>query len=215
MMPAPARAVWRRLRRTNEPQWDSIIHPDFARRVQLQDRISALAAHQRAPIRSGRQEHFGKLTAGFFPAVLEVMDRLAAAHGIRMLYPFCDVRLMEYCLALPPEQKLHRGWTRIVLRRAIQELPENVRWRTGKSDYTNFVVQRLMVCHRDLVEETIQQRGNVLSPYIDLSTVRACYQRYLRQPSANDAMAIWKVVTLSCWLRQVVGSSELLTYGRA
>ena len=38
---------------------------------------------------------------------------------------------MEFCLALPAEQKIQRGWTRLIMRRALSGiLPAEVHWRS-------------------------------------------------------------------------------------
>jgi hypothetical protein len=38
-----------------------------------------------------------------------------------MRYPFWDKRMIEFCLSLPPEQKIKKGWTRMIMRRAMVE----------------------------------------------------------------------------------------------
>ncbi|MDT7856633.1 lasso peptide isopeptide bond-forming cyclase [Rubrivirga sp. S365] len=61
---------------------------------------------------------------------------LAGACGIEVAHPFFDRRLVEYSLALPADQKLRDGWTRYVLRRAMDDvLPESVAWRVGKANF--------------------------------------------------------------------------------
>ena len=43
---------------------------------------------------------------------------------------------MEFCLALPPEQKLHRGLNRMVMRRAMAGIvPEEILRRGDKVDF--------------------------------------------------------------------------------
>jgi len=54
-----------------------------------------------------------------FNATKNVKDQKAALmFSVRPSYPFYDKRLVEFCLALPPEQKLRDGWSRFILRRA-------------------------------------------------------------------------------------------------
>ena len=43
---------------------------------------------------------------------------------------------MEFCLALPPEQKLHKGLNRMVMRRAMAGIvPEEIMRRGDKVDF--------------------------------------------------------------------------------
>jgi asparagine synthase (glutamine-hydrolysing) len=83
--------------------------------------------------RSLRECHFSMLTSGFLPFGLELYDRSAARFGIEARHPFFDKRLVEFCLALPADQKVFEGWTKSILRRAMRGLlPEAVRLRTDK-----------------------------------------------------------------------------------
>ena len=68
-------------------------------------------------------------------SAFEKMGQYGAAHGIEIRHPFMDVRLVEFCLRLPPEQSYHSGWSRVVMRRAMKGIvPEQVRKRIGKTN---------------------------------------------------------------------------------
>jgi len=64
----------------------------------------------------------------------EKFGHYAAANGVEARHPFMDRRLIEYCLALPPSQSMSEGWTRVVMRRAMDGIvPDGIRWRVGKA----------------------------------------------------------------------------------
>lgn len=66
---------------------------------------------------------------------LEVADAVAARHGIRPSYPFCDQRLVEACLQVPGRHRLQDSHTRAFARAASTDvLPGPVRRRASKSD---------------------------------------------------------------------------------
>src|SRR2546425_255849 len=110
------------------------LNTHFANRMSLLQRMRALQAQRARGPRTARQDHWQRLTWGVFPFALEVADRAAAAHGVAPCYPFFDRRIAEFCLALPPEQKLRGGWTRVVMRRALAHLvPNQVQWRGGEA----------------------------------------------------------------------------------
>ncbi|MEZ5577325.1 MAG: asparagine synthase C-terminal domain-containing protein [Candidatus Competibacteraceae bacterium] len=54
-------------------------------------------------------------------------DRVAADVAIEPRDPFLDRRVVAFCLALPGGQKLHGGWPKVILRRAMAgSLPDAV-----------------------------------------------------------------------------------------
>lgn len=59
--------------------------------------------------------------------------RAEGAIGIEPRDPFLDVRVLEFCLTLPPEQLHDRGWAQFIMRRAmVGRLPNSVRWKLGR-----------------------------------------------------------------------------------
>ena len=67
------------------------------------------------------------------PTLLRVFDRASMAHGIEVRMPFMDWRLVTYSFALPETSKIGGGYTKRVLREAMQGiLPEPIRLRTKK-----------------------------------------------------------------------------------
>jgi len=95
-------------------------------------------------------------------AVLAEINHLAAADGVQRRHPFYDRRVLEYCLALPPTQKLRRGWTRWVLRTAMApEMPPAIRWRAGKSNLAPTFNRNLL---RDAARRHERRRHRGLHP---------------------------------------------------
>jgi asparagine synthase (glutamine-hydrolysing) len=67
------------------------------------------------------------------PTLLRVFDRASMAHGIEVRMPFMDWQVVTYGFALPETSKIGAGYTKLVLREAMQGiLPEPIRLRTNK-----------------------------------------------------------------------------------
>jgi len=63
----------------------------------------------------------------------ERFDQLAASAGVESRDPFMDIRVIAFCLSLPPDQLQSGGWPKVILRRAMDKLlPEDIVWRRGK-----------------------------------------------------------------------------------
>lgn len=181
-----------------------MISPTFAKRVQLTERVQGLLGHRAGPTRTARQEHWLGLTSGLHAYALELIDKGAAAFALEARYPFYDQRLMEFCLALPPEQRLHQGWTRLIMRRAMTDiLPPEVQWRVHKANLGANFKRKLLEYERDTLERVIND-PKIIEPYVNVPTLRAAYRRYLSQPlqSQQDVTTIFAAVTLALWLSE-------------
>ena len=80
------------------------------------------------------------LTGGFHSYVLEGSERAAAEAGVELRHPLLDVRLTEFVIGLPEEQRRRGPILKFVLRRALRdELPPLVANRTTKGDFAHAV----------------------------------------------------------------------------
>lgn len=70
------------------------------------------------------------------PAYLRSDDRDAMAFGLETRHPFLDYRLVDFCFSLPDDAKIKHGWQKFLLREAMAELPETIRYRKDKKGYT-------------------------------------------------------------------------------
>jgi asparagine synthase (glutamine-hydrolysing) len=114
-----------------------------------------------------------------------------------------DKRLIEFCLALPPEQKLYQGWSRMVMRRAmVGILPEEIRWRGGKTDMNPNFLHGLLTADRKALEEVILQPSVSIGKYVDTQALRQVYECLISRNKVRleDAMTVWKAATLAYWL---------------
>jgi asparagine synthase (glutamine-hydrolysing) len=206
MVPDRLQHWWRALRRPGQPSsgFNTTINPVFARRVALADRARAFRGAPRGSARTARESHWRGLTSPLLPYVLEIANKAAAAFSLEPRYPFFDRRLMEFCLALPPEQKLAQGWTRVVMRRAMAGiLPDEVRWRVGKANLSSNFKRGMLDRDRSLLDDVILRDPAVIEEYVDVSALREVYRRYASQPmSEDDALTVYSAVTLALWLRR-------------
>lgn len=68
--------------------------------------------------------------------LLRFADRNSMAHGREVRLPFLDHQLVEFIFSLPAQFKIHNGWTKYLLRLAMdKKLPDNIVWRQDKVGY--------------------------------------------------------------------------------
>ena len=205
--PLLPRAV--RLSRTRAGS-DRVVAPDLARRVGLSDRVRAFDRDRLLPPRTEREDHHRTLNLGLIPLILEVADRAAHAWGLEPRYPYFDKRLVEFCLALPGNQKLHHGWTRVVLRRAMQDvLPPEIQWRIGKTDLSPGFLRGMVDGAARPAIERLLAGGGAVDAYVHLGSLRQAHARARSPGGERVALTVWKVLALSRWLeREYLGPAH-------
>jgi asparagine synthase (glutamine-hydrolysing) len=80
--------------------------------------------------------------ATLLPSILRNFDRCSMAHGIEVRMPFMDWRLVTFAHALPAESRFGGGYTKRVLRDAMQGLmPDKVRLRRFKMGFNSPMIE--------------------------------------------------------------------------
>lgn len=195
--------AWQRIRHPTDPPWgvDSIIDKAFAQRVGLEQRMHALRKVTSHSFHRARETHLRGLTSPLIPMALEQADKAAAAFQLEARYPFFDRRLMEYCLAVPADQKLRKGWPRSLLRRAMQGvLPPKVQWRRNKGDLRANFHRGLLNSGMEPVRRMLSEDGGAMRELIDVPALAKAYERYQANPSDADGLPLFSVITLFSWL---------------
>ncbi len=182
--------------------WLAIFNADFAGRVDIAGRRNALEGTL-AP--TERAAHYRRLNDAGMPTVLEVLDRAASAFALELRFPFWDRRLAEFCLSLPPEQKIRRGWTRMVLRRAMDGLlPPLIQWRGAKTNHHAGFERGMLTFERERLNDAVYKDSDVVAPYVDVAILREQFSRSLsRVRTDSNFNVVWQVISLALWLRRV------------
>lgn len=140
-------------------------------------------------------------------SLLYFEDRNSMAFSLESRVPFLDRRLVEFCLALRPEDRLGDGFTKRILRDSFADtLPERVRFRRDKKGFPTPFSGWL---HGPLMD---QVRGLLLDG-------RAAGRRVLHMPEverrlgehregiADHSVEIFNWITLELWFQRFQDSS--------
>jgi asparagine synthase (glutamine-hydrolysing) len=181
----------------------SLLQPEFAHRTDISEHtLDELedGPHWRL---GARQKHWLSLTSAHIPLALEMLDHLSAGLSLELRYPFFDRRLVEFCLALPAEQKLSQGITRRIQRMAMADmLPEDVVWRNWKADFLVYFQDALLRHEHARAEEVVYKTNRSIQPYVNLATLRSVWEKYKNDPmgSLQEAGMVYAAVQLAAWL---------------
>nr|WP_253274156.1 lasso peptide isopeptide bond-forming cyclase [Myxosarcina sp. GI1] len=197
------RQAWRKLKgyQIESPKLDPIVNSDFARNIKLLDRIQAFSQNRSQIFWTAREYHHQDIISGANSFALEGINKAASAFGIEARFPFTDKRLVEFCLAIPPQEKFHNGWIRYLMRRALAKyLPPKVQWRTDKGNlYPNFH-HGLSTLDRQCIEGVLITKSSSIERFIDTKVLNRAYQNFNDCGLEDDAALLWIATTLGLWL---------------
>jgi len=175
----------------------------LAARTGLGTRQADFIAGRRASRYDPSMSHYETINSPLQSHAFEILDRLAAAAGVEPRYPFWDKRLVEFSLSLPAEEFCDAGWGRLVLRRAMEGvLPDAVRWRRDKFDFTQKIAAAMVAHDAALIDSTL--RDGTLNGFADTAHAQAAFARIRPAPmraNGRDVHQVWQSVMLGGWLR--------------
>lgn len=207
--------LWRTVRRRKPSDYETSpiqfplhfnsVKTEIKQNHDLENRLKKLREKNYPSTDSPAESHWRGLTSGHFAFMLEQLEKLSAAYGIEARYPFFDRRLIEFCIALPPGQRIYKGWTRSIFRYAMEGiLPSVVQWRTDKSNIGAGIKVNLLKYGFKDIEDAVNLNSSVLEKYIDVELLKSAYQKYKSNPfkSDHEILLLLSNVYLSNWLRQ-------------
>lgn len=132
------------------------------------------------------------------PALLRYEDRNSMAFSLESRVPFLDYRLVELAFRIPGTLKIHDGYTKYVLRLAMNgTLPDEITWRKDKKGFTT-PERRWLFHDASRLKELIRDEKK-LSRYIDRE--KACeYVDSVIEGTGGDTKMIWRWMNMSLWL---------------
>ncbi len=117
-------------------RFPTFIPKEFASRIGLLGRLRALPRRP-AGISFSQRSVYEQFVNGWMAHVMELEDRHSAQVGIEEWHPFYDLRLIEFCFAIPEDQRTYGNYIKYVLRNAMKGiLPENIRTRLTKGEFS-------------------------------------------------------------------------------
>lgn len=135
----------------------------------------------------------------FMTRFLQPKDRSSAAFSIEARAPFLDYRLVEYSFSLPASLKIRNGWTKWILRQAMQGvLPEEIRLRKDKLGFPTPIGTWLR-SNRERIKALFSSENALSSQFINLDFITDNLDDLLNQQMLTDEL--WRCINVELWLR--------------
>ena len=184
--------------------WHMAVKENFSQRIGLLENYRIYIDHQPIQGMDASQGHCVSLNNGLQSLVLETQDKTAAGCKIEPRYPFWDKRLVEFCIALPPKQKLWRGWPRMILRRSMCNLlPAKIQWRIDKTNFAPRMVHGLRVYNKGEMEKLIGVGLISIEEYVNVGVVRKAIQNFMAGSfNIQDLPILLDIMIFASWFQQ-------------
>jgi hypothetical protein len=143
---------------------------------------------------------------------MEWNNKSAALHGLDAAFPFLDRDLIAYIIAIPGDVHARDGVPRALLREATRGIvPDAIRARTWKSDFTPFVNEGLAADADTILRTLHDECLGVKLGYLDRAGLRPALARLAQSLNGPDCVASWDLADtygLEMWLRVFLGAGS-------
>ena len=147
-----------------------------------------------------QQMQVDDITMDTLPMLLRMEDRSSMAFSLEARVPLLDHHVVEYGVSLPDHLKIHNGWSKVAIRRAMKgTLPDVVRLRKTKLGFAvpgrQWLTGDLKPQVTALLEDTLR-----CQKYVDPQIVR----RWYNSPQAGGRegyFGLCRVLSLEMWMR--------------
>ncbi|MEK6322357.1 MAG: asparagine synthase (glutamine-hydrolyzing) [Acidobacteriota bacterium] len=148
------------------------------------------------------QKLYADTMGGELQELLRYGDRNSMAWSRELRQPFLDHRIAELLFALPPEYKLFRGETKVIMRKALNHLlPKSILMRQDKLGYQAPLASWVEGPLSEWAEEQFRQASTELSGRIASNVIERLQTK--KQPFTESvAQKFFSLLTLAESLRQ-------------
>lgn len=175
--------LWRRFKASRSSNLSSTTMPTAA---VYQSRYESLSFHEQV------LHHF---QVAMLPYYLRSNDHFTMAIPLEQRFPFLDYRMVELGLQLPVAYLYKDGWTKYILRKAMEPyLPAGIVWRKYKMGFP-FPYERFLSQHRERFEPMLKDIEEFSIPSLQFSS----YEKLL----TDNAVQLWRMCSVAIWLKSV------------
>lgn len=131
--------------------------------------------------------------------MLHYVDRDSMSHSRETRVPFLDHNLVEFCLKLPTEFKIDKGFSKKVMRDAVGDvLPDLVKFRTDKLGYSSPIPKWVKAELKPFFINEIKQCEDL--SFINQENLHKTVDAALRDGGHFDPI-LWRIITFNRWIK--------------
>jgi len=155
---------------------------------------------------SAKNFHIRAINYPIWEYGIEMIETHALEQGIEMRFPFFDLRLIEFCVCLPLEEKNKNGINRHILRKAMKGIvPEKILNRLDKSNIGAFAEKEIREIDHDQFFSSLKQK-NILNDIVDFNYFNDVIKKNVEKDLVsgnNDLSRYYLLYSLNYWLESL------------
>ena len=177
---------------------DRILNKNFLTRLGFNNILNGL--DESYNIIKSKAFHYYDIEIISHQLCFELLDQEYAMFCVDNRHPFYDKRLIEFCYAIPTEMKLKFGYSRYILRIAMDKtLPREIQWRSTKSKMGIASINNFL-SEKEIIERVINDTDNIIGDYVDLNKLKNVFEISLEYKESNSTHYLWRVLLFYLWL---------------
>jgi asparagine synthase (glutamine-hydrolysing) len=164
----------------------------------------------RNPVNPAWNELDNSLYKQFFqaplPSILNQYDRASMASGVECRMPFMDYRIVEFVFSLPTTSKVGGGFTKRVLREAMNGiLPDETRLRKRKIGFNAPIVEWFRGSLQSWMADQMASQNFLQNSYFDGKKIQADFEQFAKsdKPQWDYAWLFWPPVHFAWWQQKI------------
>jgi asparagine synthase (glutamine-hydrolysing) len=188
----------------------TLYHPELARQLNGRAGLAFVEPHfhhsqGRDPL---AQQQYVDVKTYLADNILTKVDRMSMAASIEARVPLLDYRLVEFALNLPPQWKMQRGQTKLILRQAMHgRLPAAVLTKP-KQGFSIPLKQWLRGPLRPLLTDTLSPTAVARRGLFQPATVARWVKEHLNG-RVNHSHRLWALIVLELWQQKLERTTTL------
>lgn len=141
-------------------------------------------------------------TQNSLPALLRYEDKNSMTYAIETRLPFLDYRVVELVSSMPLSQKLRRGWTKYVLRNAMDGiLPSEIKKRKSKLGFSVPEEKWMRNEFKDVIQDTFNN-ADFLPEYVNMDILLAGFNKFLNKKGLLPGSFFFRFFILEKWAKK-------------
>jgi asparagine synthase (glutamine-hydrolysing) len=131
-------------------------------------------------------------------------DRNSMAFSKEIRLPFLDHRLVDFLINISPEKKMRNGWSKYILRKSLNQLPDSIRWRRDKKGFILPESNWLRSDFKKEIFDLFSDKKNILTRMnlIDPNKFLEYYKKFLSGDKKIHHTDISRIYIAEKWLQR-------------